>query len=278
MIPYFLKLKGDLRDVSLDDLDWPIGRPEGLVGTVGDLTSADHLFSYPHFWMYGRQVRRLAANMSLLIVEPSTFHGHHMWLARLLHRRFYRVLSCNDRLLAAIPNGLHFVYGDTWVPDWRECDTTKTKELSLIASRRKLLRGHRLRHRVVRRLRKDGIEADIMGGAYKPFADKADGLASYRYSLVIENSRENGYFTEKIIDAFLLNTVPIYWGAPDIGTYFDTAGIIICDSEDALVRAAAACSKADYAARADAIAANRKAAIPYLNVTKSAARVIEATL
>ncbi|MBZ0128012.1 MAG: hypothetical protein K8F59_02755 [Rhodobacteraceae bacterium] len=278
MIPYFLKLQGDLRDVPLDDLNWPIGRPDGLHGTIGDLGPGDHLYSFPRFWMYGRQVRRLRAKMSLMIVEPSSFHGHHMVLARLFHRRFHRVLSCNRRLLAAIPNGQHFVFGDTWVHDWRTRDATKTRMLSLIASKRKLLRGHRLRHSVVRRLRAEGIEADIMGGAYKPFEDKADGLAPYRYSLVIENSREPGYFTEKIIDAFLLNTVPIYWGAPDIGQYFDTDGIIICNSEEALVSAAAACSQADYEARAEAIAANRKAAVPYLNAVKSAARVIEATL
>ena len=49
---------------------------------------------------------------------------------------------------------------------------------------------------------------------------KEDGLKSYKYSIIIENSSEVNYFTEKLIDACLLETVPIYWGAPNISEYF----------------------------------------------------------
>ena len=70
-----------------------------------------------------------------------------------------------------------------------------------------------------------------MGGGYKAFKQKADGLAPYRYSVVIENVRERNYFTEKLIDALLCGTVPIYWGCPNIGDFFDTTGMMICESE-----------------------------------------------
>jgi hypothetical protein len=49
----------------------------------------------------------------------------------------------------------------------------------------------------------------------------------YHFSIIIENSQQKNYFTEKIIDCFLCKTVPIYWGCPNIGDFFSTAGIII---------------------------------------------------
>lgn len=213
-----------------------------------------------------------------MIVEPHSFHRHHMWLAQRFHRRFHRILTCNDALLAAIPNGAYFVFGNTWVPDWREKDIAKSKMLSLIASKKKNLKGHKLRHQVVDAMQASGIQADVMGGGYLPFDDKADGLAPYRYSVVIENTREPGYFTEKLVDALLLKTVPVYWGAPDIAKFFDPAGMVICENKAAIMAALKTLSPADYDRRADAIEANRRAAVKYTDVLKSAARVIESTL
>jgi hypothetical protein len=43
---------------------------------------------------------------------------------------------------------------------------------------------------------------------------------------VIENDRAPNYFTEKLIDCFALGTIPIYWGCPNIGDFFDARGII----------------------------------------------------
>jgi hypothetical protein len=39
--------------------------------------------------------------------------------------------------------------------------------------------------------------------------------AEYKFSLCFENSSTSGYLTEKLIEAYASNTVPIYWGDPD---------------------------------------------------------------
>jgi hypothetical protein len=52
----------------------------------------------------------------------------------------------------------------------------------------------------------------------------------YRYSIVCETCRENGLFTEILLDCFAMGTVPVFWGAPDIGNYFDERGIISFDT------------------------------------------------
>jgi len=49
---------------------------------------------------------------------------------------------------------------------------------------------------------------------------KFNGLVDYSYSIVIENSVQRNYWTEKIADAYLSWCFPIYWGCPNIGDYF----------------------------------------------------------
>ena len=50
------------------------------------------------------------------------------------------------------------------------------------------------------------------------------------FSVAIENTFSEATFTEKLLDCFLTGTVPIYLGASDLGSIFDTQGIIQLDS------------------------------------------------
>jgi hypothetical protein len=47
------------------------------------------------------------------------------------------------------------------------------------------------------------------------------------FSVAIENASYESYFTEKIQDCFATGTIPIYYGSPDIGKFFNPKGIII---------------------------------------------------
>lgn len=49
---------------------------------------------------------------------------------------------------------------------------------------------------------------------------KSKGLDDYKFSIAIENKKVNNYWTEKIADCFLCNTMPIYYGADNIENYF----------------------------------------------------------
>lgn len=48
---------------------------------------------------------------------------------------------------------------------------------------------------------------------------KADTLSRYRFALCFENQVVRGWMTEKIFDCFYAGTVPVYWGAPDVGDF-----------------------------------------------------------
>ena len=51
-------------------------------------------------------------------------------------------------------------------------------------------------------------------------------LFNSQFHIAIESTSTINYFTEKLIDALITKTVPIYWGCPNIGDFFDTRGII----------------------------------------------------
>jgi hypothetical protein len=62
--------------------------------------------------------------------------------------------------------------------------------------------------------------------------DKFPLFENYQYSFVIENSSQENYFTEKLIDCLITKTIPIYYGCPNIKDYFDTTGWIILTEKD----------------------------------------------
>jgi len=197
-----------------------------------------------------------------------------MTVMRLFWRRFHRVLTSDRDLWRSIPNALFFVTAGGWVPDWQNIDLTKHAMCSLIASGKTKQLGHKLRHDVVKWSSETDQDIDVMGRGYKPFNDKSDGLAQYQYSVVIENAQQANYFSEKLVDALLCKTVPIYWGCPNIADFFDTRGMIICDNMAEVQRAVAQMSHEDYAARLPALNAVRDVAAQYIDIYPRAAKTI----
>jgi len=61
---------------------------------------------------------------------------------------------------------------------------------------------------------------------------KIDLFREFQFSIIIENSREKGYFSEKIIDCLITKTIPIYYGCINISDFFCTDGWIIIETDD----------------------------------------------
>ncbi len=53
-------------------------------------------------------------------------------------------------------------------------------------------------------------------------------MSEYKFTIAFENSSYPGYTTEKILNAFLSNTVPIYWGNPMVTREFNSEAFINC--------------------------------------------------
>ena len=105
----------------------------------------------------------------------------------------------------------------------------KSKDISCIVSSK---HGHR--NRYVQSLFSSESPIDLYGRIHNSelFGDnykgilnyngncKFKGLIDYRYSIVLENSRQLNYWTEKLADAYIAWCVPLYWGCPNIEDYF----------------------------------------------------------
>lgn len=115
---------------------------------------------------------------------------------------------------------------------------------------------------------------DVMGRGYKPFDRKSDGLAPYRFSVVIENVREPNYFTEKLVDAVLCETVPIYWGCPNIDRFLDPEGMILCNSAEDVRNAIRHADAAEYERRLPALRAIKEKAAHWGDLETRAAQVV----
>jgi hypothetical protein len=69
------------------------------------------------------------------------------------------------------------------------------------------------------------------GGRYlnntgKPVADKMDFIKDYKFTIAFENSSLAGYTTEKLIDPMRVNSLPVYWGNPAVGSDFNTKSFV----------------------------------------------------
>lgn len=60
------------------------------------------------------------------------------------------------------------------------------------------------------------------------FALSIEEKSPYKFSLSFENAIYRGYTTEKIHSSMLANSIPVYWGDPDISKYYNTEAFINC--------------------------------------------------
>jgi hypothetical protein len=128
-----------------------------------------------------------------------------------------------------LPNAL------PWIQNKKIYD--KSKLCSFIVSNKRMTEGHNFRLNVLNNLKSNKIDHFGRGFGIKelPWVINNDGieesgkilaLKDYYFSMAFENGNYDAIFCEKITDCFATGTIPIYWGNPNIGDYFDNNGII----------------------------------------------------
>lgn len=139
----------------------------------------------------------------------------------------------------------------------------KTKLVSMIASHKTMSEGHRFRHEIVQKLHsKHNFE--LWGSGYRPFEEKLVALKDYCFSISVLNCKRDNYFTEILVDNFRTFTIPIFWGCPNIGDYFNTDGIITFDTIEELDEILKNLTTDDYVKRGNAMKENFELAKKYL--------------
>ena len=110
----------------------------------------------------------------------------------------------------------------------------KMSRISVIMSNKDFSNGHKKRIKFLNAIMNSPISKyiDIYGHGYKEIPDKWDAIALYKYHLVLENSAQRDYWSEKLADAFLGFSLPIYYGCPNIHDYFSKDSLCIIDIDN----------------------------------------------
>jgi len=112
-------------------------------------------------------------------------------------------------------------------------EKTNFDRASCITSNKAFLPGHLDRLNFVKNI-KDRV--DLYGRGIREIPSKLDALHNYAFSVGIENntSKDDYYFTEKLLECFVTGTVPIYHGCPNIGEFFDMGGVLTFSTQEEL--------------------------------------------
>lgn len=139
---------------------------------------------------------------------------------------------------------LRFPFFLTYNGCWEQLDALQTKIITPDLAQRKFCnfvysngqQADPLReyffHRLCQYKKVDsaGRYLNNMGG--KTVKDKLDFIGQYKFTIAFENSAVSGYTTEKIVDPMRVNSMPIYYGDPNVGVDFNSESFIQLKSKE----------------------------------------------
>mgnify|MGYP000019446106 CR=1 FL=1 len=204
-----------------------------------------------------------------LLIEPSTIlPNHHRYILE-NYNKFNYILTYDSELLK-LPNSILFEFGCPWIQHLGYSYPEKEFGVSIVISNKLMAPGHALRKELWERQN----EIKIKKKFFKSFYGSFDGfennpilgqnkypLFNTTHSIIIENTKSDYYFTEKITDCLITKTIPIYWGANMIFDYFDN--IIQVQSVNEIIDICNNLSHNDYRISNDIIESNFNKAIEF---------------
>lgn len=221
----------------------------------------------------------------LMIMEPNQLFGLHKWALQ-NSNQFQIILTWGQEILNQCENSMYFPFGISWL-DKEYIDTvnqrSKKFEVSYLCGAKKIIEGHYLRHRLFERGDEikipkkwyytlpdykfnNGNHTIIQYEGKSPGSEKKVIWDESMFSICIENSSNYNYHTEKIIDAFLTRTVPIYWGCKNLPELYDKDGFILFEDENECIEKVNKLTEEDYYNRKEAIDENYELAKEYANL------------
>jgi hypothetical protein len=164
-------------------------------------------------------------NIYVSSIDPEEFRANNKDIIDSA-QAFDVILTCDQQIIDACKNAMWFNFGYTFVSKDYKYEP-KQFGVNMLTGIKNKTEGHKLRHKIADRLEETHLPAIV----YTSLLDKKykDALFNKKFSIVIENVKRPGYFTEKLIDCLYTKTVPIYWGCPDIDRFFNKDGIVSFD-------------------------------------------------
>jgi hypothetical protein len=215
-----------------------------------------------------QQGRRIA-----LVVEPIAIQGIRVQEYLKTHYNLFDLILTDYPELIALPNARLFTLGLPWMQ--HDPYPVKPFCVNTVVGRKTQAIGHRIRHELWDRQNEITVPKIFYRSCYgapntflnNPILeqDKTPMFTS-QFQICIENSFDSpDYFTEKILDCFISRVVPIYWGATNIGSYFDSRGILAVNSVDSIINTCNSLTDNSYGQMAEAIELNYHTAKGYID-------------
>jgi hypothetical protein len=101
----------------------------------------------------------------------------------------------------------------------------------------------------------------ILGNDKSPLFDS-------QFHICIENTKLENWFTEKLIDCLQTKTIPIYWGCPNIGNWFNLDGFIIANDFNEIINACNSIDENTYAEKIKAVEENFEKSKIFVNISE----------
>jgi hypothetical protein len=224
----------------------------------------------------------------LLINEPNEFFGLHDYAIQ-YGNNYNVVLTWSQKILDKLPNAYLFPLGERNI-DLEYSKTFENKErifeVSFLRGILNKIEGHHLRHRIFDRESQINIpykwwpvlsdfnwnKMNRPDGNDLPNGNPIEGEGKKEvwnrnamFHVAVENSKYQNLLTDKIIDCFCTKTLPIYWGAPNIGDFYDERGIITFKDENELIDIINKLTPEDYYSRLEYINNNYEIALKNSN-------------
>jgi hypothetical protein len=213
--------------------------------------------------------------------EPNEYFNKHDWV--LQNKNLFNViLTWNDKILNNCDHAMFLPFGHTWfTPDQYEKE--HKKEFKIAHLRGNLLKsyGHQMRWEILDRKNEINIPIkffETYGDRHnieRAKIDKEEVFGDSMFGIAIENFAHRGFFTEKILDCFLLKTIPIYWGCSNIGDFFNKEGIIKFETPDDFIYIANQLTEDYYNSKKQIIEENYQLALQYVNYEQNIINKIE---
>ncbi|MDC3009352.1 glycosyltransferase family 10 [Synechococcus sp. AH-736-G20] len=174
------------------------------------------------------------------------------WGCKPFYKQFSTIVGCDERILHPnqIRKNIHtwwsginvgFENGHIFYPSvnhdydsfFKLSLPSKVERISVVTSTNRRWAGHLSRLHFIDYLKASSVSSrvDFYGGGSNPILDKFDAIAPYCSHIVLENSQKPDYWSEKLADAFLGLSFPIYYGCTNLNSYFPSDSFLEIDIE-----------------------------------------------
>ena len=181
--------------------------------------------------------------------EPRIIQDHISYVCQNASR-FHTIMTYDHDLLSHCPNTRFYIAAQTWISleYYQQVDVSlKEYKISTLAGSKCInqsaghlfrqaihYRQHELSQVPITFFRSSVQRPHLPDLGNNPFLvsntstnSKESLFHTFQFAIIIENTTQRNYFSEKLIDCLITKTIPIYYGGVNIHQFFNTTGWII---------------------------------------------------